>query len=158
MYETMGIPRDLWERADDLWLRFNKEYPASLMTGAFETVRELSDRHYLLGVVTSGSRSRVVREIEDHRLSNFFRVVVCNEDTLQKKPSPEGLEKAMRALDRGPEFCCYVGDTPEDVQMGKDAQVTTFSVEGGYPRTCIGLNASVHLPCISSLLSYLPPK
>jgi HAD superfamily hydrolase (TIGR01549 family) len=158
MYEALGLARDLWEKADQLWLQFNREYPASLMTGAFETVHELSGRRYILGVVTSGSRCRVVREMAEHKLSEFFQVVVCNEDTLQKKPSPEGLEKAMRTLDREPEFCCYVGDTPEDVQMGKNARVLTFSVEGGYPRHCRELDAFVHLPSISCLLEHLPPR
>jgi pyrophosphatase PpaX len=156
MYEALGLPPGLWENADRLWLRFNDEYPAALMPGALETVRALSDRGYLLGVVTSGSRSRVVREIGEHGLTACFRVVVCNEDILKKKPDPEGLNKAITALDRTHRECCYVGDTPEDILMGESAQVLTFAVEGGYPRSSLPPLSAVRLDCIANLLAHLP--
>jgi phosphoglycolate phosphatase-like HAD superfamily hydrolase len=83
-------------------------------------------------------------------------VVVCNEDILKKKPDPEGLNKAIAALARTNRECCYVGDTPEDILMGESAQVLTFAVEGGYPRSSPSPLSATRLDCIASLLDHLP--
>ncbi|MBA3768395.1 MAG: HAD family hydrolase, partial [Acidobacteria bacterium] len=64
MYETLALPRDQWQRADDLWIQHYGEAPASLVLGARETVTELHGRGYRLGIVTSGSHRRVTRELE----------------------------------------------------------------------------------------------
>ena len=103
------------------------------MEGSKEALVELARRGYSLGIVSSGTRSRVVREIEDTGLSTFFQVVVCNEDIENKKPHPEGLEKAIRQLGASHESCVYIGDSPEDIQMGRSARVLTVGVRSSYP-------------------------
>ena len=39
----------------------------------------------------------------------------------------------MRALGCSPTETCYVGDSPEDIEMGKRAQVFTVGVRSKYP-------------------------
>ena len=58
---------------------------------------------------------------------------MCNEDVVNKKPHPEGLEVAMEHLNKRPETCCYVGDSAVDVEMGKRAGMQTIGIIGGYP-------------------------
>lgn len=133
MYETLNLPRVRWQQADDLWLRHYGELPPELVTGALETLLSLHRKGYRLGVVSSGSLRRVTREIDELGLKSVFRIVVCNEDIANKKPDPEGLEKAMGLLN-APKVCCvYVGDAPEDIQMGKNAGVRTVGVPSSYP-------------------------
>jgi len=50
-----------------------------------------------------------------------------------KKPHPEGLNTAMRSLGSASEATCYVGDSPEDIEMGKRANLFTVGVRSGYP-------------------------
>ena len=133
VYEGLGLPRDQWERADELWTRHYDQQLAELVQNAAETIVDLRAKAYRLGVVSSGNECRVTREIEAHGLQGVFEVVVCHEQVENRKPHPEGLEAAMRFLECAPEACGYVGDTPEDIQMGKRAGMLTIAVPSAYP-------------------------
>jgi HAD superfamily hydrolase (TIGR01549 family) len=132
-YEALGLPKDRWAMADELWLQHYGEETAELIKGAGKTILDLHARGYRLGVVSSGSESRVRREIERSVLSEIFAVVVCNEQIVNKKPHPEGLELALRELHSHRAEAAYVGDAPEDIEMGKSAQVLTVGVRSNYP-------------------------
>ena len=133
VYEGLGLPKEHWQRADELWTQHYGEQSAELITGAGETIRELSQKGYQLGVVSSGNTSRVNREITELGLAGFFKVVICHEQVSNRKPHPEGLETAMRSLGSSREKTCYIGDTPEDIEMGKRARVMTVGVRSTYP-------------------------
>jgi pyrophosphatase PpaX len=133
VYEGLGLPREHWQRADELWTKHYDEQSAELIAGARETISELSQKGYRLGVVSSGNISRVKREIVQLGLADFFDVVICHEQVSNRKPHPEGLETAMRALNSSSEKSCYVGDSPEDIEMGKRARVMTVGVRSTYP-------------------------
>ena len=133
MYEALHLPRDKWEEADNLWLRHYGEEVPEFVDHADRVLNELVKRNYQLGVVTSGSRSRVRREIRLLGLGETFGTVVCNEDVANKKPHPEGLEMAMKRMNKRREVCCYVGDSAADVEMGKRADVKTVGIQGHYP-------------------------
>jgi HAD superfamily hydrolase (TIGR01509 family) len=154
MYETLRLPRDQWQRADDLWIQHYGEAPARLVEGARRTVTELHNRGYRLGIVTSGSHCRVTRELEEMGLAQTFQAVVCNEHIVNKKPHPEGLEQAMSLIGSSPEECSYIGDAPEDIRMGKAARVHTVAVRSAYPTSKHLLSAApdIYLDSISELL------
>ncbi len=133
MYETLRLPKDRWETADELWLEHYGEQPPKLVDGAGETIHALRTRGYRLGIVTSGTERRVTREIQQLGLTSTFEALICNEHIANKKPHPEGLEKAMRLLVCAKEVCSYVGDAPEDVRMGKNAGLMTVAVPSAYP-------------------------
>ena len=133
IYEAMGLPKEKWSTADDLWIQHYGEHTASLIEGAEGTLRQLQQRGYRMGIVSSGSECRLTRELKHHELSELFEVVICNEHMLNKKPHPEGLNRALAMLKRPNEESCYVGDSPEDIEMGKRAQVLTAGVRSTYP-------------------------
>src|SRR5882672_3704243 len=89
-YEALGLPQEKWQAADDLWLKHYGAETAQLIDGVAETLLALHGRGYRLGVVSSGSESRVGREINSSALNAVFEVVVCNEHIVNKKPHPEG--------------------------------------------------------------------
>jgi len=132
-YKSLGLPQDLWERADALWLKHYGEDTADLIEGVGQTLAGLHANGYKLGVVTSGSESRVNRELELSALRGLLDVVVCNEHIVNKKPHPEGLELALQRLKSLAEECAYVGDAPEDIEMGKRGSVMTVGVKSNYP-------------------------
>ncbi len=155
MYEKLGLPENKWEEADTLWLRNYGMSVPNLVEGAMKVVEELGRRGYSLGIVTSGSRTRVHREINELGLVDAFEAVVCNEDVRNKKPDPEGVRVALRAMDKTPEVCCYVGDSPDDVRMGKNADIYTIGILGKYPSSA---KLQVAQPdfCLESILQLLP--
>lgn len=133
LYEAMGLPQEKWAQADELWIQHYGEQTATPIAGAVDTIRELHDKGYALGVVSSGSDCRVTREIEELGFGSIFQTVVCNERMEHKKPHPEGLETAIGRLNLSCAQCCYVGDSPEDLEMGRSAGVMTVGVRSSYP-------------------------
>ncbi len=118
-YRQLGLPEARWNEADQIWLdNYGRERP-KLYPFAERTVETLGRNGYTLGVVTSGTRERVTKELERHGLAESFSTVVCFEDTQPKKPDPEPLRVALEQLNRRPEEAAYVGDRPEDILMGK---------------------------------------
>jgi HAD superfamily hydrolase (TIGR01549 family) len=154
MFEALGLPRDKWQRADDLWILHYGQNTPDPTPGVQDVLSELRDRHYCLGIVTSGTRSRVHREMNALGLDGVFRVVVCSEDVAYRKPHPEGLEKAIAQIGKLPEFCCYVGDSPDDMEMAKRAQVRTIGIHSNYPNSRKLMNSNPDY-CINSLAQLL---
>ncbi len=64
--------------------------------------------------------------------TGLFGVVVCAGDLPQRKPDPAPLVHGLRRLQVLPAAAAYVGDTVEDVEMGRAAGVTTLAVLGGF--------------------------
>src|SRR5262245_32424646 len=132
-YEALGLPKELWEVADELWTRHYGEQSAPLIEGVGETLLALHGNGYQLAIVSSGNRRRVCREVEQSVLKDDFAVIVCSEDITNKKPHPEGLSRAIREMNVDPSQCVYVGDAPEDIEMGRRAEVMTIGVRSAYP-------------------------
>ena len=132
-YEALGLPKEQWQTADELWIQHYGEQSAPLLEGVGETLLALQNKGYQLAVVSSGSRSRVCREVQQSVLRDAFAVITCNDDVVHKKPHPEGLLLAMRAMKVECEACAYVGDAPEDIEMGRRGKVMTVGVRSAYP-------------------------
>ena len=133
VYEAMGLPPDKWNRADELWIQHYGDQTAQPIDGVTDTIKTLRDQGYQLGVVSSGSDCRVNRELSELELADLFDVVVCNEQMENKKPHPEGLHTAMHALRCQCHQAVYIGDSPEDIEMGKRAGTLTVGVRSTYP-------------------------
>lgn len=154
MYETLHLPEDRWKTADELWLEHYGEQPPKLVEGAGETIHALQIRGYRLGIVTSGTERRVNRELQQLGLTSTFEALVCNEHIVNKKPHPEGLERALLLLACARETCSYVGDAPEDVRMGKNAGLLTVAVRSAYPTSnrLLEEQPDIHLNSIEEML------
>jgi HAD superfamily hydrolase (TIGR01509 family) len=133
IYEAMGLPPEKWEMADQLWNQHYGEQTAQPVAGARETIVELKRRGYRLGIVSSGTECRVVRELGALGLEGVFETLVCNEQMKNKKPHPEGLETALKLLGCLRAESGYVGDSPEDIEMGQRAGLLTVGVRSAYP-------------------------
>jgi HAD superfamily hydrolase (TIGR01549 family) len=155
-YQALGLPKDLWERADALWLQHYGEESAELITGVGETLTKLHANGYRLGVVTSGSEARVSREIGVSVLNGLLDVVVCNEHITNKKPHPEGLEMALERIGSAAHQAAYVGDAPEDIEMGKRSNVLTVGVRSNYPSSSrlLAANPDIYLESIVELATH----
>ncbi|MBI4469089.1 MAG: HAD family hydrolase [Acidobacteria bacterium] len=141
-YERMDLPERHWEEADQLWRAAYDPTSPSLMPGAAPALRELTARGYLLAVVTSGHRTRVERELRHTGLADCFQTVVCGDQVEEMKPAPEALLKAAKLLSTPPSRCVYIGDAPEDVEMGRRAGALTVAVSSPYVRDFDSLAAA----------------
>ena len=134
VYRAAKIPREKWALADQLWRSAYKSERPLLLPGARTVIRRL-ERHFTLGIVTSGSRGRVRQQLREFALKDSFATCVFSEDVSRRKPHPAPLELALKRLRAEPEETVYVGDAPEDVQMAQRAGVRAIGVLGPFPTT-----------------------
>lgn len=96
-----------------------------------ETLLKLSE-HYTLGLVTSGSKIRVDRDLKATAINHFFKTIITGDDIKKPKPAPEGLEIALRNLDKQPDEVIYIGDSSADYEMAKAASVNFMGVSSEF--------------------------
>jgi HAD superfamily hydrolase (TIGR01549 family) len=132
VYRAASLPRKLWNAADRSWRSHYAQHKPKLISGARRVLARL-DRAHFLGLVTSGDRDRVHRQLHEFRLTALFAARVCSGDTLRKKPHPEPLRLALRQMGLSPGACVYVGDAPQDVEMAQRAGVRAIGVLGPFP-------------------------
>src|SRR6202790_1356336 len=132
VYRAAKLPRARWNDADRAWRAQYAKHSPRLITGARQVLARLGRAHRL-GLVTSGDRDRVTRQLRAFRLTRLFGARVCSGDTPQKKPHPAPLLLALRQLRLEPSACVYVGDSPEDLEMAESAGVRAIAVLGPFP-------------------------
>jgi HAD superfamily hydrolase (TIGR01509 family) len=126
-YERAGLPREQWEAADEVWMAVALSEHAALFPGAAEALARLKAR-YRLGLVTSGSKERVMGDLDRTGLSPFFEVIVTGGDVTRPKPDPQGLRMALEAMGLAPEQALYIGDAQADCEMSARAGVRFVGV------------------------------
>jgi phosphoglycolate phosphatase len=132
VYRSAGIKETQWAEANRLWRSFYRTYRPKLMKGARKVLRHVSAR-YRLGLVTSGDRERVERQLREFAMLRLFRSRVCGGETERNKPDPGPLLAVLKKMQMSPDDCVYVGDTPEDLAMSRAAGVRAIAVLGPFP-------------------------
>jgi HAD superfamily hydrolase (TIGR01509 family) len=132
VYRAARLPRKRWNDADRVWRAHYAKHRPALIPGARRVLARLAGAHPL-GLVTSGDRDRVSRQLREFRLTTLFSARICSGDTAFKKPHPEPLRLALRQMELHPSACVYVGDAPQDVEMARRAGVRAIGVLGPFP-------------------------
>jgi len=133
VYRAARIPRAKWDAADKVWRANYAKQAPKLLPGVRRVLSRLL-RWHMLGLVTSGDRDRVHRQLRDFRLWELFAARVCSGDTRLRKPHPAPLRLALRHMEMRPTETVYVGDSPEDLEMARRAGVrAAIAVLGPFP-------------------------
>jgi HAD superfamily hydrolase (TIGR01509 family) len=133
VYQAARLPRSKWDAADQVWRSHYAKQAPKLLPGARRVLASVARRH-ALGLVTSGDRDRVHRQLRDFRLWEHFAARVCSGDTRLRKPNPAPLRLALRQMRLHPKETVYVGDSPEDLQMARSAGVrAAIAILGPFP-------------------------
>ena len=99
--------------------------------GTEDALRAISAQGYRLGVVTSKSVPVAQRGLDRFGLGEFFETLVGYEDTDIHKPEPAPLLLAAERMGVEIGRCCYVGDSPHDMNAGKAAGTVTVAALWG---------------------------
>jgi HAD superfamily hydrolase (TIGR01549 family) len=132
-YAAVELPQARWREADERWIELYASEDPGLIAGAAEAVARLRAAGLSTGLVTSGSRARVERDLAKRGAAHLFDVLVCSEDAVKKKPDPEPLRLALERLSVAPQEAACVGDSPEDVLMARSAGVFSVAIAGAFP-------------------------
>ncbi len=126
-YIAVGLPRELWTQADTVWLEEAARQETYLFPKALDTLSSLG-RRFRLGLVTSGSRSRVERDLKTNGITGLFEVLITGSDIQRPKPDPQGLFLALEKLRLQPEQAVYIGDTVTDFEMAQAAGIPFIGI------------------------------
>ncbi len=132
VYCAAKLPRSRWDAANRAWRKQYANHSPKLVAGVRRVLARIA-RRSRLGLVTSGDRDRVVRQLREFHLTRLFAARVCAGDTLQKKPHPAPLRLALRQMHLKPASCVYVGDSSHDLEMARRAGVRAIAVLGRFP-------------------------
>lgn len=139
VYEAMGLPRKEWELASEYWLQEAAKEAPPLFQGVQQMLTDFQ-RWYAIGLVTSGSRDRIHKDLQRTGVQDCFQVVITGDDVRTPKPSPEGLQTALAKLGLPPHAVVYVGDTDADYAMAKAAHVKFIGVSSKFSPSRSALN------------------
>ena len=127
--EAMYEP--LVERYRHHFLAQDREIP--LFGGARETIAELHDAGYRLGVATGKSRKGLERALESTGLKQYFHATRTADMTFSK-PDPAMLFELMDELAVSAERTLMVGDTTHDLLLAQNAGVDVVAMgHGAHP-------------------------
>jgi len=92
-----------------------------------DLLRNLNRRNIRKGIVTGGTRERVI-QIVDKYFDNEFACVVTSDDVENGKPHPEPFLKGAELLNLKPKECVVVENAPLGIQGAKEAGMTVIAV------------------------------
>lgn len=130
----MGIPgEDTLERLGvedvpgvmNLWIEALRrcEDMVTIHKGIEELLIKLSDRGYKLGLASSRSRELLEKDFSKLKISKFFNIKICSDDTLEHKPTGAPLSKYMELARADKCEVLYIGDSVNDSMCAGDAGV-----------------------------------
>ena len=131
-YSAFGLPEAVWKEANSYWVEAAEKLPPVPFPGAGRALEALRASGRRLGIVTSGSRGRVLRDLESSGLRHFFEVLVTGDDVREPKPAPEGLLLGLRQLGMTAAEAVYVGDADADYQMARAAGVQFLGIPSAF--------------------------
>lgn len=89
--------------------------------GTIETVEELRQAGYPLGVVTSKRHEPALKGLSFFGLDAYVEFLVGSDDWPTHKPDPGPIEHGCDLMGLRPDECLYVGDSPFDMQASRAA-------------------------------------
>ncbi len=102
-----------------------------LFAGIAETLRQLADEGWTLGVATGMSDRGLALCLAANDIADLF-VTLQTADRHPSKPHPAMLQAALSEAGARPNEAVMIGDTAYDMQMARDAQVRGVGVDWGY--------------------------
>ena len=100
----------------------------SIHPSAQMLLKELKAKGFKLGIITGKYRKPVMDILAHFGISELFDVVVTGYEVKRHKPAPDIVLEAAKRLGVNTKQCVVVGDSPLDVQAGKQAGAFTIAV------------------------------
>ena len=105
---------------------------STLMPGVMETLNFFYEQKILMGICTNKRQFVTEKLIQKMNLNKFFTTIVGARDNIPLKPKPDMLFLAMESFKTKNKIFYMVGDTSNDVDAAKTANIKSIVVAGGY--------------------------
>jgi phosphoglycolate phosphatase len=105
---------------------------SQLYSDVSNCLEALIAHNYRLGIVTNKERAFAVKAIKQHKIENFFEILLAGDTLPVKKPDPQMLWVTIEQLSVESSKVLFVGDSMVDVATGAAAGVRTWALRHGY--------------------------
>jgi pyrophosphatase PpaX len=127
--ELRDLPESVSQKTIEV---YHRHYEAEhAMVEPFEGVPEML--HALrqcglpLGLMTGKGRRTADITISKLGWDGIFGSVITGEDIANQKPAPDGVLLVAHQLSVEPQICVFVGDSPADIEAGRNAGMVTIA-------------------------------
>jgi phosphoglycolate phosphatase len=127
LYRRLGLPDNRIRAASDLWRRLVADVPPRLLPGAADALERLTDAGRRLGLVTTGPRALVERQLTRLGIERRFSAVVYG-DGGPPRPDPLPLHRALTQLEAAPRDAALCSDTAADMRMARAIGVRAIGI------------------------------
>ena len=124
-----------YQHALELFMAFYEQHNARRSTvyaGVVEGLEATAKFGAHLACVTNKSQRFAQPLLHAMNLHHYFELVVCGDTTRHKKPHPAPLQFAMDYFSLMPAQVLFVGDSANDVQAARAAEMPVVCVDYGY--------------------------
>lgn len=114
-----------------LWDKNMKKYMdrVCIFDMIIDLLKQLDRAGYELGIVTSKTREEFANEFSIFGVDDYFKTVICADDTDEHKPNPAPLLKYIELTKCKNEDLLYIGDSEYDLKCAMKAG-TDFALAG----------------------------
>lgn len=92
-------------------------------------LEQLTSWGYELGIVTSKTKNEFVHDFSIFGIDNYFKTIVCADDTSDHKPNPAPILKYIELTQCDKEELLYIGDSAYDMECAMRAGID-FALAG----------------------------
>ncbi|MDF2613698.1 MAG: family hydrolase [Clostridia bacterium] len=128
---------------NEKWDRYYNEYfhHIKIFDGMKETIIKLREVGISIGIVTSKTKKEYLNDFTHFKLTDYFDIVICADDTKKHKPDPEPILKFVELAGVDKTKAIYIGDTLYDLKCAAGAGVD-FALALWGAKTADGINAN----------------
>lgn len=121
---------EIFEAFKDYYFKHSYDYTLPY-PGIMPLLYELKEKGLKLGIV-SNKWHTAVQELSSCFFSDLIEVAIGESETTPRKPNPEGVFTALKALGCNAKEALYVGDSNIDIMTAQNAGIKCISVTWGF--------------------------
>lgn len=117
--EILAEYRKEYVKEADIYMTAN----TVLFDETLDVLQKLKNKGAMIGIISTKYRYRIMELLKSKLPEGFLDIIVGGEDVKEPKPSPEGLNFAIKTLNVKKEEVMYVGDSTVDAETAEAAKV-----------------------------------
>ncbi len=107
---------------------------APLYQDTIETIISLYNTWFTLALCTSAWRATTLKVLERAKILDYFKVIVCKEDVVKRKPDPAPYLKTLEKLWLEANECIVIEDSINGLQASTSAGIKTIVIPNEYTK------------------------
>ena len=151
-----GGNEELYETIFNSYRQNYSEEPykySTLMPGVMDALNYFYKQKIPMGICTNKRQFVTEKLVKKMSLDKFFEVIVGAQDNIPLKPNPDMILLTIDQFNSSNDSFIMVGDTSNDIDAAKSANIKSIAVNGGYTHVDINsLDADYTLETMEEII------